>query len=188
MLVLFSTAVQFVVQLHALPDFVYPVLHVILIVPPLHVPVSVRDHDEHPVHADEPTVVLFAGPPVYLPLHVFLYVRVEPLYEHVPFAIEHERVHDSVPLDVLVVFDTAEHNAHEFPALLLVKYRPATHDVYRTVELHVYPAANTLVEKNTNDKRAQTRRNLDILLTSFSLYIHIIEKLAHVAQAKNTHM
>ena len=67
-------------------------------------PVLVRDHDEHPVHvapADE------HPPPVYLPLHVFVYVRVEPLYEHVPFSIEHERVHDSVPLDVLVVFDTA---------------------------------------------------------------------------------
>ena len=32
--------------------------------------------------------------------HVSVYVRVEPLYEHVPFEMLHERVHDSVPLRV----------------------------------------------------------------------------------------
>ena len=35
-----------------------------------------------------------------------MYERVDPLYEHVPFAILHERVHDSLPLDVDVVFFT----------------------------------------------------------------------------------
>ena len=102
--VVFATDVQFVVQLHAFPDFVYPVSHVMLIVPPVHVPVDVRFQFEQPVHvspADE------HPPPVYLPSHVSLYVRVEPLYEHVPLLMLQERVQLSLPSRVDVVFATA---------------------------------------------------------------------------------
>ena len=54
-------------------------------------PVHVAPADEHP-------------PPVYLPSHVFVYVRVEPLYEHVPFAMLQDRVQLSVPELVDVLF------------------------------------------------------------------------------------
>lgn len=87
-----------------------------LIVPPEHVPVAERFHSEQPEHvspADEHAEF------VYLPLHLSLYERVEPLYEHVPFSIEHVRVQLSVPVldeefvtdvhNVLHVFVSIEH-------------------------------------------------------------------------------
>ena len=76
-------------------------------VPPEHVPVVVRVQLEQPEH-DAPAD---AQPElVYLPLQVLVYERVEPLYEHVPFDIVHERVQDSLPESVDVVLDVAVHN------------------------------------------------------------------------------
>ena len=62
--------------------------------PPPHVP-----HDEHPEH-DAPAD--WHAELVYLPFQVC----VDPLYEHVPFAILHERVQDCVD----DVFDTDVHD------------------------------------------------------------------------------
>ena len=70
-----------------------------------------------------------------------MYERVEPLYEHVPLAILHERVQDSVPELVDVVFDTDVHgvvHVHELLELVpLTAVYPELHDVEYDVTLHV---------------------------------------------------
>ena len=65
----------------------------------------VRFHDEHPVHvapADE------QPPPVYFPLHVFVYERLPEYVADAALAIDDVQSyeHDSVPLLVLDEFDT----------------------------------------------------------------------------------
>ena len=69
---------------HAPFNSSYFALQEILFVPPEHVPQPL-----HPVHLPVPTV-LPPPPPSKLPVHVC----VDPLYEHVPFAILHDSVHD----------------------------------------------------------------------------------------------
>ncbi len=76
------------------------------LLPPPHEP-----HDEHPVQEPVPTVVP-PLPPVNFPAQVC----VEPLYEQVPFAMLHERVHDC---DARLL--ALEHCKHALPVELLFK-------------------------------------------------------------------
>ena len=79
-----------------------------LIVPPSHGP-----HDEHPEHVAPGARADWHAELVYLPLQVCF----DPLYEHVPFAILHERVQSWVD----DVFNTSVHNLlHVFVAIVHV--------------------------------------------------------------------
>ena len=64
-------------------------------------------------------------------------MRVEPLYEHVPFAMLQERVQLSVPLDVLLVFETEVHGVVQEQELLDDVPLTAEYPVLHVVEYDV---------------------------------------------------